>query len=328
MIAKKIEILWHPGLSIFSSEPFLQAAGDEYGWLGGFDNSGHLCCVLPYTIIKKALVRMVRFRVETITLQDEFGLQAEKRFLNSVIDFFRDKGVDIIIPASTNTIFRTYPDNAVVAPYGTYLIDLKQSEEKLWSNLNTSHRRLIRRAKDNGVEIKDGMPQLKTVYQFVKETFKRASIPFMKYENFCRFVRSFEGNIKIFIAEYKGEIQCCLVASFSFYRAYSIYGGSAPRLLPGANHLLHWHAIQEFKGAGVTHFDFSGTRINPEKGSKQEGIMTFKKRFGGELIQGYMWKYSFHRLNSALYSLAIRIRRGGDIVDIEKHKLENANSSM
>ena len=48
--------------------------------------------------------------------------------------------------------------------------------------------------------------------------------------------------------------------------------------------------------------------------------MTFKKRFGAELIQGYMWKYSLHHLPYAVYSMAIRLRRGGDIVDIEKHK--------
>ena len=48
-----IEIDWHPGLSIYASEPFLKAVGDEYGWLGGMDEEGNLRCILPFTIINK-----------------------------------------------------------------------------------------------------------------------------------------------------------------------------------------------------------------------------------------------------------------------------------
>ena len=50
----------------------------------------------------------------------------------------------------------------------------------------------------------------------------------------------------------------------------------------------------------------------------------FKQRFGGQPVQGYMWKYSLNPLKYAVYSLAVRLLRGGDIVDIEHHKLANA----
>jgi len=62
-------------------------------------------------------------------------------------------------------------------------------------------------------------------------------------------------------------------------------------------------------------------RINPEPGSKQEGLKSFKERFGTELIQGFMWKQSLNPLKAAVYSYAIRMLRGGDIVDNERHKL-------
>jgi len=73
MIAKKINIDWHPGLSIYACEPFLKLVGDEYGWLGGFDKSNNLRCILPYTIVRKAIFRLVRFRVETIPLNGEIS---------------------------------------------------------------------------------------------------------------------------------------------------------------------------------------------------------------------------------------------------------------
>jgi len=47
----------------------------------------------------------------------------------------------------------------------------------------------------------------------------------------------------------------------------------------------------------------------------------FKQRFGGQLAQGYMWKYSLNPLKYAVYSMAVRLLRGGDIVDIERYKL-------
>jgi hypothetical protein len=62
-------------------------------------------------------------------------------------------------------------------------------------------------------------------------------------------------------------------------------------------------------------------RINPPKGSKQEGINSLKKHFGAKLVQGYMWKYALHPLKYRLYCLAARLRSGGDIVDAERHKL-------
>ena len=61
MKATPIEIDWNPELSIFGYEPFLNAVGDDYGWLGGMDQSGELRCILPYTIVHKAIFRMVRF---------------------------------------------------------------------------------------------------------------------------------------------------------------------------------------------------------------------------------------------------------------------------
>lgn len=321
MLAKKIEIDWHPDLSIYASESFLKAVGDEYGWIGGIDDRGELRCILPYTIIRKAIFRMVRFRVETIPLGEELDIRVEKSFLNSAIQFFRSTGADMIIPATTNTIFRTYPDGAVASPYGTYIIDLSQSEETLWGNLSSSHRRKVRLAKKKGVQIKSGMEHLNTAYELVRDTFKRSALQFMNYDAFKRMLSGLGKNVKIFVADYQGVVQGCTVIPFSNHSAYYVYGGSIPKPITGANNLLHWEAILQFRGLGVKRYDFVGVRINPEKGSKQEGLTMFKQRFGAQLVQGYMWKYSLHLMKFAVYSLAVRLLRGGDIVDAERHKL-------
>jgi hypothetical protein len=328
MKAIPIEINWHPGLSIFASEPFLKTVGDEYGWLGGIDHSGKLRCILPYTIIRKtALFRLVRFRVETIPLDGELDVQEEKSFLKSVIEYFRSIRVDMIIPATTNTIFRTYPDGADAAPYGSYIIDLSQPEESLWGSLNSSHRRKVRLAIKQGVQIRSGMEYLKTSYDLVRETFKRSKLGFMGFEEFKRYVLGLNDNVKIFVADYQGTIQGCTVVPFSEHSAYYVYGGSISEPITGATNLLHWEAIRQFREFGVKRYDLVGVRINPVKGSKQEGLSQYKQRFGGRLVQGYMWKYCFRSLGYHLYSLAIRLQRGGDIVDAEHHKLETVDGN-
>jgi len=281
---------------------------------------------LPYTIIRKAIFRMVRFRVETILLDEELGVDEEKVFLNRATDYFRSIGADIIIPATTNTIFRTYPDGADAAPYGSYIIDLSQTEEVLWRNVSKITRQNINTAKKTGVCIRSGIEHLDATYMLVKETFKRSKIPFMSYESFNRFVHGLGEYGRIMIADCQGTVQSYVVFGFSDYCAYAIYAGNVMGQQQGSIKLLLWEAICSFKKLGVKYFDFVGARINPEKGTKQDAINSLKRHLGGKLKQGYIWKYPLRPLKYRLYNLAARLRSGGDIVDAERHNLKSIGS--
>jgi lipid II:glycine glycyltransferase (peptidoglycan interpeptide bridge formation enzyme) len=266
---------------------------------------------------------MIRFRVETILLGEELGVEEEKSFLNSALEYFRSIGADMIIPATTNAIFRTYPNGAIAAPYGTYIIDLTQDEETLFNNFSSSHRRKVRLATKADVKIRSGVEDVEIAYTLVRDTFKRSSIPFMGYAAFKRIVDGLGEYVKILIAEHQSKVQGCVVIPFSEYSAYYVYGGSVPDPVTGAMNLIHWEAIRMFHHLGVKRYDFCGVRISPRKGSKQEGLKIFKERFGPRLVQGYMWKCPLKPLKSIVYSLAVRLFRGGDIVDAERHKLIN-----
>ena len=125
------------------------------------------------------------------------------------------------------------------------------------------------------------------------------------------------------IAYFQGIPQGYIVFAYSNYCAYAIYGGSVAGQQPGAIKLLLWEAIHAFKQLGIQRFDFFGARINPEDGSKQAGISSFKERFGAYLKAGYMWKYAIKPAKYSLYTLLSRIRSGGDVVDAERHKLKD-----
>lgn len=332
MRATPIEINWHSGLSIYASESFLKTVSDEYGWIGGIDNSGKLLCVLPYSVIRKAIFRLIRFSAQTILLEGEVDVEEEREFLNSAVEYFRSTGADLIIPATFNTVFRTYPDGAIAAPYGSYILNLGQPEETLWNNLHQKHRNVIRNAIKKGVKIQSGPEYLESAYQLVRDSFRRSAKGFMgkmriglrmDYDTFKHQVLGLGEYVKVFVAEYEGVMQGCAVIPFSAHSAYYMHGGSISNPLTGATNLLQWETIRLFRELGVRHYDFVGARINPEKGSKVEGIMKFKERFGGQLVQGYMWKFPFSPKKYFLYSLAARVRSGGDFVDQEHHKLED-----
>lgn len=321
MKAVEIPARWHEGLSAFACPRFLSAVSDEYGWLGGVDDHEELRCILPYTVVRRGPLRMVRFRVETLPQGKEFTLAEEKSFLHSVIEHCRTGGADVVIPATTNTVFRTYPDGADAAPYGSYVADLTRTEEALWRSIHTTNRQNINTARSSGVTVVDGAHALSEVYVLVKRTFKRSEQPFMTQQAFERYVAGLGANGKILLATVQGQIQSCAVFAFSKYSAYAVYVGNEDQLLQGANKLLYWEAMRQFKDANVDRFDFVGARINPTKGSKQEGLNSFKRRLGGTLKEGYIWKYPLSPLKYRLYGAAAQLRSGGDIVDQERHKL-------
>jgi hypothetical protein len=328
--ATPVDIRWHSGLSIYASEAFLKTVSSEYGWIGGVED-GDLVCALPYSVIRKPGFRLIRFPVQTMALTGHLSVESERRFLNAAVEQLRSTGADLIIPATFNTLFRTYPDGAIAAPFGSYVLDLSQPEDVLWSNVHSKHRNVIRNATKKGVQILTGMEHLETAYNLVRTSFMRSAKGFIgrmrvqsrfDYQTFKRQVSAFGENARVFVAEYQGVPQSAAVIPFSQHVAYYMHGGNIPNPLTGSSNLVQWEAIRHFRELGVHYYDFFGARIDPESGSKIEGIMKFKERFGGQLQHGYMWKLSFRPLKASLYSMAAMVRSGGDVVDQERHKLE------
>jgi hypothetical protein len=329
MNATPIEIQWNPDVSIFASEAFLRTVSPRYGWLGGFDDGNQLRCALPYTVIRKAGLSLARFPVQTIAMQ-ELTIEQERRFLNAAVKALEALGVDVIVPATFNTVFRTCPDQAISAPFGSFRIDLTIGEEALWKRVHNKHRNVIRNAEKKGVVIKTGPQHLRTAFELTRLSFERsASGPLgrlrvrarLDYETFRSQIQSLGDNAMVFVAEHDGVPQGAAVIPFSRHAAYYMHGGSADSPLTGSANLMQWEIIKRFSGMGVRAYDFFGARVNPDAGSKIEGIMRFKERFGGEFVRGYMWKMPCRPFKYRLYHLAAAIRNGGDVVDQERGRL-------
>ena len=199
--AVPIAIEWNPLMPIFASEPFLKAVGEEYGWIGGVRDSGALRCILPYTIVREMGVRLVRFRVETIAQQPDFGIEEEGEFLAGAMSVLRTLGAHVVIPATTNTIFRTFPAGARAAPYGSYVVDLSQSEDELWRCIERITRQNINTAVKRGVAIGDGRERLHECWALIKSTFERSRLPFMGSDSLLRLRARPRGE--------RSSLRCC-----------------------------------------------------------------------------------------------------------------------
>jgi hypothetical protein len=318
----QIQIKWTPDMPIYASEHFLRAVSDEFGWLGGIDNIGNLICILPYSIIKKGFIRFCRFRLETMVRHEDFSIEQEKYFLKSSINWLKNKKIDVILPPSTNAIFRCFPEGAIAAPYSTWILDLQQDIDQIWHNISIKYRKDIKRATEKGLEIKEGPDQIDIAYRLIKNTFNRSKLYFMDYNSFKKINLGLGANAKILVAYYNNIPQSCTSYHFSKYCAYAVHGGSSPEALPGAMKFLQWEAIKLFKAEGVKYFDFLGARVNPNPKSKQEGILLFKKYFGASPRYGFIWKYPINKIKYAFYQVGIKCLMGGDIVDQEKSKLD------
>ncbi|MGC8893095.1 MAG: lipid II:glycine glycyltransferase FemX [Candidatus Saccharicenans sp.] len=254
-------------------------------------------------------------------MKSDLSIQEEKIFLNLVVNFLKELGIDVIIPASTNCLFRTYPDGAKAAPYGSHIIDLTQDENILWKNVHQKHRNVIRNAEKKGVKIIEGPEYIEQAYDLIKSTFNRSRMKMMSLAAFRRMIINLGEYVKVMLVEYQGQIQGCAIIPFSLYRAYYLYGGTALKPLTGSMNFLQWQSILKFKSMGVRSYDFCGARIAPDEDSKAARLIMYKERFGGKFYGGYIWKYSINPIKSIVYNVGIKLLRNGDIVDAEHKKL-------
>jgi hypothetical protein len=322
MKIKEIKFHWTEDFPIFACERYLKSVATEYGWMAGFIND-QMNFVLPFSIRKKGPFRYIVFEFSTLVFTNDLNSQLEKSFLNGVVHFFQINGFHFIAQPPTHVVFNAYPDNSIFAPFGSYHLDLTQDYDTLWVNLNQKHRNVIRNAERAEVIIKKGSCLKEIAYDLINCTLKRSKKKFLQKDNFFAIINNLAENMELFVSYKDSGPQGCAVVAFSEFGAYYLWGGSIESPHLGSLNLLHWKIIEHFKSKRIKLYDFAGARLTLPQNSKLAGIQRFKRGFGGQLHQGYLWKYPIHNLKYCLYNLLYRIRVDihGDIIDQERTKL-------
>lgn len=180
----------------------------------------------------------------------------------------------------------------------TWVLNLKQSENEIFSNMRKNTRYYIKRAERDGVEvIKTQEPKsLEYFWEIYQDTVKRQKWQAYSYEYIKKEFEAFVGDdaIAIYLAKYKGKyIAGSLILYYGNQAIYHHSGHlSKFRKIP-ASYLIQWEAIKEARERGLSWYNLwgisplvmEGGEFKAESGHPWEGLTFFKLGFGGEVRQ-------------------------------------------
>lgn len=161
----------------------------------------------------------------------------------------------------------------------TYLIDLRQTEEKLWKSLSENARRQITKNKKTIIENCD--PE--TFYELWK---KNSKVWTMKLEELKSLIKRFNGEAKLIVSRTEEGYQSGLLVIYSrdtanYYQTWTSDLGRRS----GAHYKLVWEEILRAKKDKLSWFDLEGTYDERWPQKRWRGFTEFKRRFGGELVK-------------------------------------------
>jgi lipid II:glycine glycyltransferase (peptidoglycan interpeptide bridge formation enzyme) len=192
----------------------------------------------------------------------------------------------------------------------TLVIDLNQELETIWNNMSKTSTRGIRAAQKAGVEVK-----LNENY----EEFQDMNTRFRKAKGLPQY--SFPTDVlkrsgPLFTAEHDGEVVSGLAYFEDDYTIrYTV--GASPRLEVGkerasligkATSLLHWDAINYAKRKGIREYDLGGYYTGDRDKEKMR-INTFKRHFGGQLVERYAYTKYYSRMFQVVGRLGSLLHR-------------------
>ncbi len=253
------DVQWSESLPVFCSDRFLRTISGDYGWVESLNEHGARRCILPFCVIRKGGLRLVRFTSQTVATGEDLTIDEEKAFLNAVVGVFRCNRADLIIPGTFSSLFRTYPDGAIAVPYGTYVVDLRPDESVLWQGVHPKHRNMVRSAERRGIRFRVAPDSLQIAATLVEESFERSASGLVdrlrlrwrsRRDSIVSEVVSLRENVAVLVAETQNQIHAAAIIPFSEPCAYYMHGGSASDALPGAMNLLQWEAMKVLQSPG------------------------------------------------------------------------------
>lgn len=176
------------------------------------------------------------------------------------------------------------------------VIDLQQAEDVLWARLAADARRQIRIAREAGftAERADWGQSLDHYYELHCETYRRTGVPphpKAYFEGIARTIaplgHSFLWRVKDAAGDVVGYHNDACLGSGAYYHTGCSRNATGET---GAGYLLFWEAMMGAKAKGFRWYD-CGAVFPHTRNAKQQGLTTFKTKFGGEdhrLFGGHM----------------------------------------
>ena len=190
------------------------------------------------------------------------------------------------------------------------------------NEFDVKYKKAVQHSIKNGGTVIITNDSLKEFYSIYLNTCKRATIYYDSLNYFENIISFLPNNaITALINDAEGITIGAAFFIFDKHTCYCTHAGSLPgSKLYGGMKQLHFEMMKWMRDKNVKQYDLTGVRINSNNETLQ-GIFKFKKGFGGELKQGYLWKADLIKWKCLLYDLLVLIKSKGkkhkDIIDQE-----------
>ncbi len=173
----------------------------------------------------------------------------------------------------------------------TLCINLKNTKEELWSDLDHNARRSINRARETGVTVREVATtekELRGFYEILSNAGRIKRLYVQSFEEIKRKADALKGSAHLINAYDKNGNLCSSQFYLTFNNnAWSLHGATTKEgKKNNAGYLLLWEACLLFKQMGYNTVDLEGLYDEryPAFTKNWEGFSSYKMKFGGEVI--------------------------------------------
>lgn len=169
----------------------------------------------------------------------------------------------------------------------SHVIDLAPDEDALWAGLSADARRQVRIAREQGYTVERARWDecVDHYYSLHCETYRRTGVnphPRDYFAGIAAHIAPAGHSVLWRVRSSEGETIAYHNAAWFGVGGYYHTGCSAVKASElGASYLLFWEAMLGAKKAGIRWYDCGAIFPNSED-AKQQGLTTFKTKFGGE----------------------------------------------
>ncbi len=221
----------------------------------------------------------------------------------------RHRSVSLIVeqddPLPLNGTFRDFgfvrgPEH--LQPARTVKVPIDLDDEALLAQMHQKNRYSVRLAAKRGVTIERAAATDEAIdwfYALLKETATRNQFGVHDRSYYADFMRIFSDKALMLFAKVDGDIAAGLIsARFGKEAAYMYGASSTAHRADGASFALQYEAMRWARDAGSRSYDLWGipkpSQLAPKEvgatgatasvGEDMRGLLTFKTRFGGEIV--------------------------------------------
>jgi hypothetical protein len=239
------------------------------------------------------------------------GHTKEKVFCDAAVSYItREHLAHRIVQPPTYALFSEFASGSVHIPFGTYRVALTgRSDGELLAGMQPRYRSAIRQAERAGAEIRSGIHELDAFHALHLQTMKRGEgYPAVKSQLHKELTHCADHTI-LATVHLNGTLQGGLLAAYTRSGAFYLHGASKEGTeAAGAIKFLHYKMMIHMRDRHVKFYDFVGARTSGAVPPRLESIQDFKRRFGGPLVPGYLWKIDISPGVSAAADILLRMK--------------------